>query len=124
MSNYNSIIVDTPQEKVSRITLNRPKQRNSLSAELRTELFQVLENNDLNEDISVTIIRGSGESFSAGYDLKRSDDDIDPYYSAGGLGHWPRHVVDGCFKIWDLAKPVIAQVHGYCLAGGTELAQS
>jgi Enoyl-CoA hydratase/carnithine racemase len=65
LSNYNSIIVDTPQEKISRITLNRPKQRNSLSAELRTELFQVLENNDLNEDISVTIIRGSGESFSA-----------------------------------------------------------
>ena len=102
----------------------RPKQRNSLSAELRTELFQVLESNDLNKEISVTIIRGSGESFSAGYDLKRSDDDVDPYYSAGGLGHWPRHVVDGCFKIWDLAKPVIAQVHGYCLAGGTELAAS
>ena len=40
------------------------------------------------------------------------------------MGYWPRHVVDGCFKIWDLAKPVIAQVHGYCLAGGTELAQS
>jgi enoyl-CoA hydratase len=31
-------------------------------------------------------------------------------------------VVEGFFKIWDLAKPVIAQVHGYCLAGGTELA--
>jgi enoyl-CoA hydratase len=31
-------------------------------------------------------------------------------------------VVEGFFRIWDLAKPVIAQVHGYCLAGGTELA--
>ena len=86
MSKYNSIIVDLPQNQISRITLNRPKQRNSLSAELRTELFQVLESNDLNKEISVTIIRGSGESFSAGYDLKRSDDDIDPYYSAGALG--------------------------------------
>ena len=124
MSDYNSILIDIPQDRVSRITLNRPKQRNSLSAELRTELFEVLENNDKNKDISVTIIRGSGESFSAGYDLKRSDNDTDPYYSAHGLGYWPRHVVDGCFKIWDLAKPVIAQVHGYCLAGGTELAQS
>ena len=57
MSNYNSIIVDTPQEKISRITLNRPKQRNSLSAELRTELFQVLENNDINKDISVKNIK-------------------------------------------------------------------
>jgi enoyl-CoA hydratase len=33
-------------------------------------------------------------------------------------------VVDGWFRVWDLAKPVIAQVHGYCLAGGTELATS
>jgi enoyl-CoA hydratase len=45
-----------------------------------------------------------------------------PFYTAGGLGNWPRHVVEGFFRIWDLAKPVIAQVHGYCLAGGTELA--
>ena len=31
---------------------------------------------------------------------------------------WPRHVTEGWMSIWDLAKPVIAQVHGYCLAGG------
>ncbi len=124
MSNYKSIIVDLPAEKISRITLNRPKQRNSLSANLRSELFQTLEENDMNPEISVTIIRGSGKAFSAGYDLKRSGEESDPYYTAGGLGYWPRHVVEGCFKIWDLAKPVIAQVHGYCLAGGTELAQS
>ena len=37
-------------------------------------------------------------------------------------GRPPRHVVEGCFKIWDIGKPVIAQVHGYCLAGGSELA--
>ena len=124
MTNYNSIIVDNPHEKVSRITLNRPEKRNSLSANLRTELFEVLESNDKDPDISVTIIRGSGKAFSAGYDLTKDIDELDPYYTAGGLGHWPRHVVEGSFKIWDLAKPVIAQVHGYCLAGGTELAQS
>ena len=124
MSEYKSIIVDSPEDQISRITLNRPKQRNSLSDELRTELFDILEKNDQDERVSVTIIRGSGESFCAGYDLKRNEDAIDPYYSAGGLGYWPRHVVEGCFRIWDLAKPVIAQVHGYCLAGGTELAQS
>ena len=39
-----------------------------------------------------------------------------------GAGHWSRHVVEGCFRVWDLAKPVIAQVHGWCLAGGSELA--
>ena len=124
MTKYKSIIVDYPIDQISRITLNRPDKRNSLSANLRTELFEVLEKNDQDENINATIIRGSGKAFSAGYDLTGDLDDKDPYYTAGGLGYWPRHVVEGCFKIWDLAKPVIAQVHGYCLAGGTELAQS
>jgi enoyl-CoA hydratase len=44
-----------------------------------------------------------------------------PFWSAGGDGKWSRHVSDGWFGLWDLAKPVIAQVHGYALAGGTEL---
>ena len=124
MIELKSIIVDNPIEKISRVTLNRAEKRNSLSANLRTELFEVLEKNDQDENISATIIRGSGKAFSAGYDLTGDPDEKDPYYTASGLGYWPRHVVDGCFKIWDLAKPVIAQVHGYCLAGGTELAQS
>ena len=42
--------------------------------------------------------------------------------SAAILRAWPRHVTEGWMSIWDLAKPVIAQVHGYCLAGGSELA--
>ncbi|HYM30140.1 MAG TPA: enoyl-CoA hydratase-related protein, partial [Candidatus Cybelea sp.] len=45
-----------------------------------------------------------------------------PYYTPGGPGQWARHVIEGSFRIWDMAKPVIAQVHGYCLAGGSELA--
>ena len=45
-----------------------------------------------------------------------------PYYTPGGEGAWPRHVTEGWMSIWDMAKPVIAQVHGYCLAGGSELA--
>ena len=45
-----------------------------------------------------------------------------PFYTPGGDGQWPRHVTEGWMSIWDLQKPVIAQVHGYCLAGGSELA--
>ena len=45
-----------------------------------------------------------------------------PFFTAAGEGQWPRHVTEGWMGIWDLAKPVIAQVHGYCLAGGSELA--
>lgn len=69
----------------------------------------------------VTIIRGAGSCFSAGYDLAIRNDP-EPYFTPGGDGHWARHVVQGWFEIWDLSKPVIAQVHGYCLAGGSELA--
>ncbi|MEM7000391.1 MAG: enoyl-CoA hydratase-related protein [Pseudomonadota bacterium] len=122
MDNYSKIIVDQPGEFVKRITLNRPDKRNPLSNELRAELFHALETGDQDPDVRVMIIRGAGSCFSAGYDLQSNVAVDQPFYTAGGLGNWPRHVVEGFFKIWDLAKPVIAQVHGYCLAGGTELA--
>ena len=119
---YQKIIVDEPRPQVRRITLNRPEKRNPLSNELRTELFHALEAGDVDEAVRVMVIRGAGSCFSAGYDLKSDVRQQQPFYTAGGLANWPRHVVEGFFKIWDLAKPVIAQVHGYCLAGGTELA--
>ena len=119
---YQKIIVDEPRPRVRRITLNRPEKRNPLSNELRTELFHALEQADLDPEVRVTVVRGAGPCFSAGYDLASDVSKGQPFYTAGGLGNWPRHVVEGFFRIWDLAKPVIAQVHGYCLAGGTELA--
>ncbi|MEM7099459.1 MAG: enoyl-CoA hydratase-related protein [Pseudomonadota bacterium] len=119
---YQKIILDRPAEYVQRITLNRPEKRNPLSNELRTEMFHALEAGDQDPEVRVTIIRGAGSCFSAGYDLQSDVTKEQPFYTAGGLANWPRHVVEGFFKIWDLAKPVIAQVHGYCLAGGTELA--
>ncbi len=119
---YQKIIVDAPRPRLRRITLNRPEKRNPLSNELRAELFHALQAADQDESVRVMIIRGAGPCFSAGYDLKSNTSREQPFYTAGGLGNWPRHVVEGFFRIWDLAKPVIAQVHGYCLAGGTELA--
>ena len=116
------ILVDEPRPLVRRLTLNRPEKRNPLSNELRTQLFDALEAADVDESVRVTVIRGAGPCFSAGYDLASDVTEGQPFYTAGGLGNWPRHVVEGFFRIWDLAKPVVAQVHGYCLAGGTELA--
>ena len=119
---YQKIIVDEPLPAVRRITLNRPEKRNPLSNELRSEMFHALESSDKDDTVRVTIIRGAGVCFSSGYDLQSNVADDQPFYTAGGLANWPRHVVDGFFRMWDLAKPVIAQVHGYCLAGATELA--
>ena len=117
------IIVDEPAKYVSRITMNRPEKRNALNHPLRGAILRQLEENDQNDDIRVTIIRGAGPSFSAGYDLGGGNEGHElPHYTPGGEGQWPRHVTESWMSIWDLAKPVIAQVHGFCLAGGSELA--
>ena len=47
-----------------------------------------------------------------------------PFYSAPGDGQWARQANDTWFSVWDLAKPVIAQIHGYAIAGATELASA
>lgn len=118
-----AILIDNPAPFLRRLTLNRPDKRNALSNALRGELFAALDAADRDADVRVTILRGAGSCFSAGYDLSRDGARQElPYQSSGGAGQWARHVVEGCFHVWDLAKPVIAQVHGWCLAGGSELA--
>jgi enoyl-CoA hydratase len=114
------LLTDDPAPHVRRLTLNRPQKRNALSNALRGEIFAALEAADRDPDVRVIILRGAGTCFSSGYDLAGLGEL--PFHTAGGQGQWARHVVEGCFRIWDLAKPVIAQVHGWCLAGGSELA--
>jgi enoyl-CoA hydratase len=119
---YQRIVVDDPVAKVRRITLNRSDKRNAIDNLMRTELFDALNAADRDDAVHVTILRGAGPCFSSGYDLKSNLSEDRPYYTPGGDGAWSRHVTEGWFRIWDLAKPVIAQVHGYAMAGGTELA--
>ena len=117
------ILVDDPAPGVRRVTLNRPDKRNALSHRLRGALLDAWVANDVDDDVRVTIVRGAGPSFSAGYDLGGANEGEElPFFTPPGEGQWPRHVTEGWMSIWDLAKPVIAQVHGYCLAGGSELA--
>ncbi len=120
---YTVILVDEPAEGVRRITLNRPEKRNALFHPLRGEILEALREADQDDSIRVSIVRGAGKCFSAGYDLGGGNEGLDlPFFTPHGDGQWPRHVTEGWMSIWDLAKPVIAQVHGYCLAGGSELA--
>lgn len=114
------ILVDDPAPGIRRLTLNRPNKRNALSNPLRGELFAALEAADRDKEVRVIIIRGAGVCFSSGYDLAGTG--RLPFHTSGNQGQWARHVVEGCFRMWDLAKPIIAQVHGWCLAGGSELA--
>lgn len=116
------LLIDTPAPQVLRLTLNRPHKRNALSNPLRAAILEALEAADRDPDVHVTILRGAGSCFSSGYDLAADGAVGQPFHTAAGPGQWARHVVDGWTRIWDLQKPVIAQVHGYCLAGGSELA--
>ncbi len=117
------VLVDEPAPHVRRITLNRPEKRNALNHALRGGIIQALQEADQDPEILVMIVRGAGKCFSAGYDLGGGNAGQElPWFTPGGEGHWPRHVTQGWMSIWELAKPVIAQVHGYCLAGGSELA--
>ena len=124
MTTYETIIVDRPADGVARITLDRPEKRNAISTPMRTELLHALAAHDLDDAVRVTIIRGGGPCFSAGYDLGGDLMAEPPFHTAPGDGNWSRHVTENWFAFWDLAKPVLAQVHGYAIAGATELAQA
>jgi enoyl-CoA hydratase len=122
MSDKPVLLIDTPAPGIRRLTMNRAEKRNALNNPLRGAILEALIEADRDPEVKVSILRGAGPSFSAGYDLSANNAVDQPYYTAAGAGQWARHVVEGWMKIWDLAKPVIAQVHGHCLAGGSELA--
>lgn len=120
--------------RVGRITLNRPEKLNALSQGLIQQLNEALHDWEADPDIRVIILRGNGRVFSAGYDLtpQRSTPTV-PVRQYKGLDENQRRLVMGIrtgmqqvtdvqMYFWNMAKVTIAQVHGYCLAGGVELA--
>ncbi len=134
MTQYADILTEK-KNRHAIIQLNRPEKMNALSHNLRAEVFDALKSFEDDDDVKVIIIRGSGRAFSAGYDLSgisQVEDERDYVDRRSGLpnvgpihpgqGQWPQHLLSGYWQIWELTKPVISQVHGYCLAGGTELA--
>jgi enoyl-CoA hydratase len=121
MSEPEFIRVEEAAPLVRRITLNRPEKRNALNNAMRGELLAALREADGDDRVRVTIVRGAGTCFSSGYDIKSDLGADQPYFTAQVGMQWARHVSEGWMSIWDLAKPVIAQVHGYAMAGGLEL---
>jgi enoyl-CoA hydratase len=115
---YEVIIYEKVEDRIFRVTLNRPEKLNAMSRQLLSELDQALDEFEGNSEASVLIIRGSGRAFCAGYDLQ-------PVSGSGSFtvtnDRWGlRKIVERWQRLWNLPKPTIAQVHGYCLAGATE----
>ena len=128
---YNNIIYET-DDRLAFITMNRPEKLNALSHALRGEVYDAMKEAEADPAIGVIILKGAGRAFSAGYDLAPNPDEQSDYVSHRsrmpdtGSTHpqhydWSRHALMGHWLIWELAKPVIAQIHGWCLAGATEL---
>ena len=67
--NSEVLMIDDPIPGVRRLTMNRPEKRNSLIHPLRGAIIKALQDADSDPEIKVSIIRGAGPSFSAGYDL-------------------------------------------------------
>lgn len=105
---------------ISWIILARPDRANALSTAMMDEFSAALE--QLKDSGGPVIgIRGDGAGFCAGFDLgqvgKLSAVPIDPIADRTRL----QRNLDRWFAIWDHPKPVIAAVHGYCMAGATQL---
>jgi enoyl-CoA hydratase len=110
---------DAPGHEPVRLTMNRPDRLNALNGELVEALSGALAEAESDDGVSVLILRGAGRAFCAGYDLEE-DAGTGPMDSAGWYEELERSAAR-MLELIDHPKPVIAQVHSYCLAGGTDL---
>lgn len=117
---------------VARVTLNVPEKRNALSGAMLRELHEAMLEADDRTDVNVVVLAGAGKDFCAGYDLdgayagRAGDQEPGRYRSAMASFDddcWSLERTQALTAIlFDMHKPVIAQVHGNCLAGGVDLA--
>jgi len=124
---YQHILYEVERGR-ARITLNRPEKRNALSMALVEELRDALWEADDNTEVHCVILKGAGASFCAGYDLtagrQKSDDGVK---RRRGIGMdddtWRIEQFQRSLRtLTEMHKPSIAQIHGHCYAGGTDLA--
>jgi enoyl-CoA hydratase len=133
MDKFENIIYEVENGR-ARITLNRPEKLNALTLRLQKELNEALWEADNNRDVHCVILRGAGRAFSAGYDLSGAGSDV-PVSRIQSDKNKYREVQSFDDDAWrleraqryrmalfDMHKPSIAQVHGYCLAGGNDIA--
>jgi enoyl-CoA hydratase len=117
-------------EHIARVTLNRPRYRNAQSRELLEQLDAAFVEASDDPEVRVIVLRGEGESFSAGHDLGTPEQIADLEarpYEEGMRGRYKRSWdmnVDFSLRWRNLAKPTIAAVHGYCIFGGWIIAST
>jgi len=134
--------------KIARITLNRPARGNGITMQMPQELAACVEKANLDPQVHVIALSGNGSGFCGGYDLVESAEgmlkgEADPSRPKGSpldpmvqmQNHMPNSAWDpmidyammsrnvkGFMSLFHSDKPVVCKVHGFCVAGGTDMA--
>jgi enoyl-CoA hydratase len=116
------------------ITLNRPEKLNTLNEDVIQGIADSIDRATASADVRCVVIKGAGRAFTAGYDLnprvgRGRPPRFDAPHPEPRPGAWDPtrdlafmgHNMERFMKLWHCPKPVVAQVHGYALGGGTDL---
>ena len=126
---YETILIDT-RDRVRYVTLNRPEKLNALTLGVMNDLLHAVDAAGRDPSVGCIVVQGAGRAFCSGWDLT-------PATGERSTGHGDRDPEDMTLRediealarrsgrwasLWTSNKPILAKVHGYCLAGGTDLA--
>jgi enoyl-CoA hydratase len=110
---------------IARIVLNMPEKANIQSAQQVWDFEDCLTRADRDEEVKVLIVKANGKGFCAGHAIVSHEEMADVYPTTGPTPErtWKKHNYDlflwPPLRLWEFPKATIAQVHGYCLGGGT-----
>lgn len=119
---FETIALERRDDRVAVITFNRPERLNAINRKMLAEVGKALDVVEADAELRVVVVHGAGRAFCSGFDLKD-----DAAAQPSGIATWRRLLkqdFDFLIRFWDFPKPTIAAVHGYCLAGGCELAMA
>jgi enoyl-CoA hydratase len=113
--------------RVLRITFNRPERRNAISMQFLDELTDAVTAANYDQEIHAILLRGAGPSFCAGFDIGgQAAKELPSKYAVPKTVEedvaFCINIGDQFRKLWSSRVPIVAQVHGHCVAGGTDLA--
>ena len=114
---------------IATITMNRPQKMNILGGSMLRDIVAGIDEANADDAVKVIVLRGAGRSFCAGFDFSQTGR---PGQAGSTIGQWDpgMQIARGGTPMtalsapWRSPKPVIAQVHGYCVGGGCDLALS
>lgn len=115
---YETILYDK-HAPIATVTLNRPDKLNALSLDLQHEVRDALADAGDDDDIRVIVLKAAGRAFSAGFDISSGEGRPDGVQMRRQFLRGKGFTASTWWDVfWNNPKPIIAQIHGYCIAGG------